>query len=338
MSQKNAGAILIVATHGIGDLIMMMPTLLRIGELGNKLKILVKDSACEDVAKYFLGDAVECLPLASIKKSTFMRFLKVVSWIRKNKCSVSLSQFGVSVPLYSLLSLLGGVKSRYGWSGRFCFLNTASLIPEGRHKVEENARLLGFLSINYSKSDLFLSKEIDNSIRGHFVVLGPGSGIVESHKRWPVKKYAYLACRLADHIGCEVFVVGGPEEQSLCEELVELSGSSKVVSLAGKMTIQQTLDFLAKSKVVVSNCNGISHMASAVGCHVVGLYGPTNFSLTGPYSRLAVKVSANLHCAPCYRRGYITGCGAPVCMDAVSENVVFDKVSELLEGCDVPLP
>ena len=89
---------------------------------------------------------------------------------------------------------------------------------------------------------------------------------------------------------------------------------------------------LGKARVVVANCNAISHMAAVVGTPVVGLYGPTNPLITGPFSEDLTVVSLNKPCAPCYRRGYLTGCGDPVCMTEIPVEMVYREVCKKLNG------
>tara|TARA_Y100000589_G_scaffold306650_1_gene321601 strand:- start:3142 stop:4137 length:996 start_codon:yes stop_codon:yes gene_type:complete len=330
MNENNKTRVLVVATHGIGDVVMLIPTLVRIVESGSELKIVVKDKTCKEVVEYFLGSSIEFLCLSSVNGAPPMKALRVLKWIRNSRCGVSISQFGVSAQLYSLLVFLGGTKKRYGWYGRLSFLNTDSLKAAGLHKVEENSRFLPLLGIGHSIDDCYVELKCDEARETPTVVLGPGSGFVERHKRWGTDCFAQLANRLVEELVEEVVIIGGGEEVELCNEVERLANNPKVKSLAGEFTVTQTLNYLKENKVVVSNCNGISHLAAAVGCYVVGLYGPTNFSLTGPYSPRATRVSANLDCSPCYRRNYITGCGSPVCMNAITVDMAFDAVKKIV--------
>lgn len=320
---------LFICTHGIGDIIMMMPLILAIKKSGGELFFVTKDKVVFDVIKYFLGNHEYCA-LDRLEGNGLRRFLSLVTWIRSKKIDVSISQYGVSPPLYSLLTWLSGVRIRLGWKGNFSFLNTHSLSPEGGHKVIENARLFNIVSKELSGLDLYLEEFSHPASSISKIILGPGSGDLESHKRWPKEKFAELARLIALELSIPVFILGGPDEEELCGDIAKLSESVLVESVAGKLSIKESLDFMKGSSLVVSNCNGVSHLAASVGAFVVGLYGPTNHKLTGPFSNKFRPIETGLECAPCYRRGYISGCGNPVCMEDISVDTVFYEVKRVI--------
>jgi len=44
------------------------------------------------------------------------------------------------------------------------------------------------------------------------------------------------------------------------------------------------------------------HVAAAVGCHVVGVYGSTSPKYTPPLAKQVDIISTNIECRPCFKR------------------------------------
>jgi heptosyltransferase-1 len=69
-------------------------------------------------------------------------------------------------------------------------------------------------------------------------------------------------------------------------------------------------------------------MAVAAGTPVVGVYGPTDPGITGPYGGLAKTVYVKQFCSPCYRRP--TCGGAYFCMAAVETEMMLKAIKDLV--------
>jgi ADP-heptose:LPS heptosyltransferase len=297
-------------------------------ENGFQIGLLVKGPAEKEVAEALLSDyEFSCATLAEFGEGKVDQALETIRWIRGQAAKYAFAQFGVSSPLFSVLTLLGGVKYRIGWKGRFSWLNFKSLVPSGRHKVVETARFLNILKIDYDLEDLRFGGGGPCAAGDRTrVVLAPGSGQLESHKRWPKEQYCELARRLVRETGTYVEVLCGPDENELCESIVKTAGSEKVTSFGKTLSLRKIIERLRTVNIIVSNCNGIAHLAAMVGIPIVGIYGPTDAAVTGPFTKRLTTVSLEMGCAPCYRKGYVTGCGNPVCMTNIDVEKVYSVV------------
>ena len=106
---------------------------------------------------------------------------------------------------------------------------------------------------------------------GPVVALAPGA--VGPSKRWPSGSYAEAARRLADQ-GVTVWVVGGPGEREIADEIVQ-TGGSRVRDLTGT-DLREAILALATATVAVSNDSGLLHVAAALGTPSIGIFGPTD--------------------------------------------------------------
>jgi heptosyltransferase-2 len=128
------------------------------------------------------------------------------------------------------------------------------------------------------------------------VALAPGS--VGPAKRWT---YYPEAARLLAQKGLEVWVVGGPGEKALAEEIVACGGAG-VRDLTGT-DLRNGVLAMAAAQVAISNDSGLMHVAAALGTPTMGIFGPTSPYLWAPLNGLAATVQTQTHvpCQPCQR-------------------------------------
>jgi ADP-heptose:LPS heptosyltransferase len=147
-----------------------------------------------------------------------------------------------------------------------------------------------------------------------------------------VPYWAVVARRLrAD--GAIVVLAGGEEERPLSRAVGERAGGD-LLDLTGRTTIPELLALLERASAVVAGDTGPLHLAIALERPVVGIYGPTDPAICGPYrAARAVVVRHVLPCAPCYRldRG-MADCplGHTLCQRLIPPGAVYDAVWSVL--------
>ncbi|MBC7933654.1 MAG: lipopolysaccharide heptosyltransferase II [Rubrivivax sp.] len=159
------------------------------------------------------------------------------------------------------------------------------------------------------------------------VALCPGSTNSRA-KRWPAAAFAALADMLAEEAGAEVILVGAREESEVSEEVASLARRRPFV-LTGETDLARSVAVLSVADLLVTNDTGPAHIAAAVGCPVVVIFGPTNPVTTRPFSPLAEVVRRPPDCAPCMLRD------CPIdhrCMTAISAEEVFARAAQALEA------
>ena len=111
----------------------------------------------------------------------------------------------------------------------------------------------------------------------HDVVIHPGSG--SQTKNWPLEKYADLA-RSLESSGREVTWCLGPAEIEQDAEAF-----SRLPNSARRIVTDSLVDLaahLAAARSYIGNDSGITHLAEAVGCPAIALFGPTNPEVWAP--------------------------------------------------------
>jgi heptosyltransferase-2 len=112
--------------------------------------------------------------------------------------------------------------------------------------------------------------KLDNETRP-IVTLSPGA--VGEGKAWPVEHYAVLARALASE-GAAVWILGGPNETPIAQEIVTLAGGG--ASDQTGHDLRNAILALAAADVSVTNDSGLMHVSAAIGTPTVAIFGPTS--------------------------------------------------------------
>jgi ADP-heptose:LPS heptosyltransferase len=134
----------------------------------------------------------------------------------------------------------------------------------------------------------------------HPAVVAPGSNRAQA--RWGAEGFAAVCAALAER--GPVVVVGAPSDADAAAEVVARAGVGR--SLAGRTSLGGLAALLERACVLVANDSAPSHVAAAVGCPVVAVFGPSDPELTFPYEdglRYASVSGPTDHPRPCFDPG-----------------------------------
>lgn len=254
------------------------------------------------------------------------------------------------------LILLIGAKNSYGVSSNIPWLNNLAFTKSIRHSLELNVHRtihhLKLLKESGFKCEVDISPKlsIPQSLIGEakqkilngmgeysaLYILAPGSKPNEYKKRWPAEYYAELSNQIiSNDKNALVIISGDPSELDLCQSIVEhvLEDVRPRVSIVCLPDINIFLGLLTLAAVVIANCSALSHIATALGVKVFGLYGPTNPDNTGPISPNLYIHRLGLSCSPCYSIYPIyLGCEARPCLKDMLPLQVYRKLIDFKEG------
>jgi len=338
----------IINTHGIGDIIMMIPLIKAIYEKGpNKITITLKGKSESQILDLFLPQC--SLSFIFIEKhkiynTPIIQFFSYIKELRSLKPDIFFSAFGMHKELSSIVSFFSGAKFKIGWKNKLDFFYNLSIqqLPE-KHKIYQHLHLIDSIYFMKHKPDknIFIPdpailKEIkvllninDNNEKEKIIIISPGGGPVELHKRWPYEKYANLIVKLINLKNVKIIITGSKMEIDLEKKIlssIKMNKNNKIISLFGSLSIKELVHVIYLSDLVICNCNGISHISAFLNKKIIGIYGPTDPLFTGAFSKNLSVISTNIKCSPCYKRGFIMGCKRPKCMKQISELSVFNEV------------
>lgn len=155
-------------------------------------------------------------------------------------------------------------------------------------------------------------------------------------KRWPVEKFAVVACRALRSLGFSAVILGGESDAVLGGRLDELvrrfHPAGRVLNLAGQTNLKQLAVVLKASAVLLTNDSGPMHLAAGLGTPVLGVFTCTDPARSGPPGDRHVLVQTNLSCAASYkRRCPHRGRKHLHCMDELSTDRVYRGLQLLIQ-------
>lgn len=125
------------------------------------------------------------------------------------------------------------------------------------------------------------------------LVLGPGTAL--AGKAWPVERFASLAGLLTARggllDGAVVVPTGGEMDRAAAAIIGQAIPTKRFVDMTGA-DLPATAALMARADLFVGNDSGMMHLAAAAGAPTLGLFGPTDERLYGPWGGRAGTVRA----------------------------------------------
>jgi heptosyltransferase-2 len=134
---------------------------------------------------------------------------------------------------------------------------------------------------------------------GDVTVLCPGAEFGPA-KRWPVEHYAAVASREVAR-GRQVWLLGSPADLAVCQRIEE-QADGPVSNLAGRTSLSDAIDLIARADRVVCNDSGLMHVAAALDREVVAVFGSTSPGFTPPLGSKSQVIRNQIPCSPCFQR------------------------------------
>jgi heptosyltransferase-2 len=299
--------ILVIQTAFLGDVILATPVF-------SELKRLYPDAHIDALVKsgneslLESHQAINEVFIFSKKEGKWKSLISLIRSIRKRKYDlvINLHRFGSS----GLITALSGANETRGFAKNpfsIFFTNRFSHeIGNGTHEVERNLSLIHDLgAAKRVRPSLFPTPEDFSIVKSYqedaYAVVAPAS--VWFTKQLPKEQWI----KLINHLNSKVYLIGGPTDEQLCNEIVERLPKSDVVNLAGKLTLMQSAALISSAQRTYVNDSGPLHIASAMNAPVTAFFCSTvpEFGF-GPLSDDAkiIQIQEKLECRPCGLHGH----------------------------------
>jgi len=263
--------------------------------------------------------------------------LDLIREIRRGHYDTVIDLFGN--PRTALVTRLSGATRRVGFRFRgrtYAYNIVAEPRGDRVHNTQFNLDALEALGIAIVDRSLYFQFDDDDArFVDAFLPSGTGaprflvcinSGGGWYTKRWGLDRFATLADRIAGEWDARIVLAWGPGQREEVEEIRRRMRADAIVP--PPTTLRQLGALLTRCAVVITNDSGPMHIAAAVGTPVLGIYGPTDPRLQGPYGdRHVVIRNEGLDCLGCN----LTKCpiGHP-CMLGLDVARVFEAFRNLL--------
>lgn len=159
---------------------------------------------------------------------------------------------------------------------------------EPMHKVVDAARLLkieGEPPAPYLFTSAATEAYADELTAGKGPILAIAPAANWVGKTWPVERFAQVAIQLFNGplAGGRLMLVGGPDDMQAISALRSVVARERTIDLAGKVELLATYACLKRARLFIGNDSGLMHMAAAAGVPTLGLFGPSDDRLYGPW-------------------------------------------------------
>ncbi len=296
--------ILIIGTESLGDNLLLTPAVKKIRDTFKdaEIDIVTGQGAVEFAADnpWFSGYIVY---KQGGKLSRIVNLAKLLNKLNKKRYDLIVDFRNSLLPFF--------VRGRY----RLTFF-LKELFSE-KIFTHESERILNFLTPYFGKSEepslhFSLSKkdrdDANLSLRNagikpsdRIVILNPGG--METERRWPWEKFAAAGSELLkNYDSLKIVITGFRDEESVASKIKERINSKDVHVFAGKTSLKQLAALIEKAVLIITNDTGTLHLASAVHCPTVAVFGPTNPYRYGPLGTKNIVVHSDIPCFPCNKK------------------------------------
>ncbi len=306
--------VLVIQTAFLGDAILTLPMI-------QKLNELLPDSLID----------VVCIPSSEeiFQSSPFVNNIIVYDKRGKHKSLMNVFRLAYKIKkngyerIYAphrsfrtaLLVLLSGVKETYCFDkASFSFVFKHKIkYRVNYHEVQRNLELIG---VNVDKvswkilptvqSQPNLKEKVESLISNipnkKLIAVAPGS--VWATKRY-VKEYFLEVVNYLINKSYTIILIGGLRDRDLCLE-VKNNFSNSVYTVAGDLSIIESIELLKYCKVLISNDSAPTHLGMCADIPTFTIYCSTvpSFGFY-PYNEKSMWISYdNLECKPCGIHGF----------------------------------
>jgi ADP-heptose:LPS heptosyltransferase len=192
-------------------------------------------------------------------------------------------------------------------------LTYGAVYPEHLHEIERNLHLVALLAGGRAtlESDTLLEfplfaedyAETEELLRPlkrkgtRLIAIHPGAR--PPARRWPSRYFATVADRLAQYFNAQIVLTGSADEERMVQE-VQDAMHEPAFSLVGRTSLGGLAALMTKLDLFISNDTGPAHMACAVDCPSVTIFGPADVQRWAPLDAKRHPIVRHpVACSPC---------------------------------------
>jgi ADP-heptose:LPS heptosyltransferase len=200
---------------------------------------------------------------------------------------------------------------------------------------EKNLKLESFDFVKDSRNvnKFFEKKGIDTRRQ---ILLGVHIGSSENAqvRRWPPEYFIELMNILNRKAKNLVFVITGVKsERATAASIVGKVQKGNCYNSCGVFSLKDLIFFIKNCDFFISNDTGPIHFAAALGVRCVGFYGPNTPLLYGPYGKKHLIFYNKIACSPCISNFNTksTSCRKARCIESIKPLKVAQKMTNYIK-------
>jgi heptosyltransferase-2 len=297
--------ILIIQTASIGDVILatsLMESLHHAYPFA-ELTVLVKSNN----TGLFHGHPFIKNVLAWNKQhNKYSNLFRLIKYIRRERFTmvINIHRFFTS----GIITALSGAKITSGFTKNpfaFSFTHRVrhKIAVNGKHEIERNHDLISFLGKTpIQPVKLYPGKEAYKNVEPWqsepYICIAPAS--LWFTKQLPAVKWVEILDKIDPNYN--VYLLGGANDEPLCQQIMEQSSNKRTNILAGKLNLLETAALMKKAVMNIVLDSAPLHLASAMNASTTALFCSTVPAFGfGPLAEnsIVIEPEKRLPCRPC---------------------------------------
>lgn len=332
--------VLLIRLRSIGDTVLMTPCLQAINDWRPAVQVSV-------VIEPLAAPVLEGHPLIDhlfVSEKTFVSRPALVGKLRGEKFDLVFNLHGGTTGM--LLAALCGARRSFAYRGQrasWMLTDRASgpdviLKRERIHSVEQQLALLHWAGVPMPELPSLgceISSDAATSVREKLLAVVPSAKLISSRfaivapgaafesKRWSSEKFSSVIDHLSSTWQLECLVLAGPGQENLARQVADASKSDPhIVSGMSVAEVKALIGIFGR--IFIGNDSGLMHIASALRCPIVAVFGSSNPDVWRPWTTAPYRVLGGERGTPDSDiRGTI---------DRVRVNEVISAVDQVLES------
>ncbi|MFC1830249.1 lipopolysaccharide heptosyltransferase II [Thermodesulfobacteriota bacterium] len=244
----------------------------------------------------------------------------------------------------AFITFLAGIPVRIGYNTdgrRLLLTHPVSCGPEIRavHQTRYYLNILTGVGLKDGSQELYYAVSEEQKARAEDILRKHGikredrlvginpSATFGPAKQWPPERFARLADRLHRFSDAQIIVFGGPDDRRLGEHVSRIM-RHKPIDLSGRTRLEEAMALIRRCNLFVTNDSGLMHVAAALNVPLIAVFGSTNSTTTGPWSKNSKVVQVPIPCSPCLKpecpEDHLD------CMNKIDVDMVFNVAKTML--------
>ncbi|MBN2060486.1 MAG: glycosyltransferase family 9 protein [Deltaproteobacteria bacterium] len=347
MDLKNK-KILIIKLRYIGDTLSVIPVVenLKRSVPGVSIDVMVHKGT-EDVVRFH--PAISRLWIYDRKRATknivssILYHSKLIKNIR-SESYYAVIDFTLG-DRAAFISFMTGAELRitYSDSSRLSHILMNHIIlsdPLKRHIVDRQLESLKAMGIKDMKREMSIhipesvEKDIDGifdeaKLKNGFMHIAIHPGARGRLRRWKSGRFADIALRLKEAFSANIILIGGPDEAEIVDSVEKEMGVTADLR-STSLSLLHMAALFRRCSLFLGNDSAPGHIAAAVGCPTLSIFGPTFPHIWRPVHPNGEIIFKNFPCCGCRQRE----CIKPErnCMDSIEVDEVWEKAEFMVRN------
>jgi predicted lipopolysaccharide heptosyltransferase III len=209
--------------------------------------------------------------------------------------------------------------------------------PFNHHIVDYQLQALKLFGIDHFGNEIRLplpapvQARIDNVLSGLGVTMNSFNVAIHPGARgrlrqWPPERFSEIARRLRSSYSAAIILIGGPGEKALVEAVEGYMGFPASFKSNG-LSLTEMGALFSRCHLFIGNDSAPAHIAAAVGCPTLTLFGPTFPHMWRPLSSVGEVVFKDVPCCGCRQESCIRP--EKTCMELIEVDEVWRKAKAM---------